>query len=1136
MVLGAAAVTPPEISLVPNFLEYGDWRVRVGGLQVLESLADDTKYEKINFPAQEKIVRRLSDDDERVKVAGLRTLFKLINNGKFKFFFPQHTYIVAQTCFRIESPSPPALADIISSLLKSDSQDSRTSVISIISDCVTKGIPNPPPCYTSPDDRSAEFYPAIDETVPSIKWLAMKGTDEDTYIAMIHTVCSMANIDQFCASSNTFVAAIHEIVPLLLSNKQQPSVRVAALQIISVISKHGKRPTIFKSQVRSKCVLDRFCSIVDKVLPSLVTVAAAKEDPIEECDEIFRIEVLKTLYDLAKYETFRGKMDSGLSEAYALAVKDGTWPARVAFLRLMSMLGAKAKDALKKAVKEIMPYLNTTLSDDENSQIRKAGVEFLSISVVQEVSPSNFNSVVPTLVTLLSDSEEDVRIAALQTLSDLAKQEVFRKAITGRLPDLLDALTRNKPKTQIATLKTCVALAKDGTFHKIVHSAVSSIAACMKVDPDQDVRLAALATFSELSREEAFRLAVSEAVPDIISELKNWQWTIRLQVLQTLSIFAKNNAFSDIINSSLPRVVDSLKDENEDVRVKSLEISLSLIQQDAYRVSIQEALRGSRLSTLVDLTSDPQMSVRIGAIQLFSKLVEHGAFMDPHSVSKVVSNISRLLLDQRDVCIAALELTSLLVTQDVSYAKQLTQEIPKLIQFLRGDDSDSKMRLNVLKTLTAFITQGQSVDAVAAGIFPIFSFSEDNDQQRDAYSVFKDIKEQEFWDAAARAYNAVFSRVSSALEHPNPRARVSGLNALLALVDQVNKEGMTVYDGEIIGPKFHDRPTVLRLLHDEDLDVRVSAIHLAVLFVGLEKKAEKNLNEAIKMAWEKAMTDVRHPNPSAASFEKLTKLAHYVHVIDEKSVPAAIPYILDAIQNKSRTLVIPGLCTLSKLAANENFHESLVEVVRKITGLLTNKKSNMEIRVEVLQTLLTLAEYDKFRPKILAQVSAIISILRDREPNIRVTGLKVLLKIVQEEKVSDRIKSAMPTLLTLIHDMNARKECVALITHLARDRTLRAEILTNILPLVRDNLPDQMISWGHMCLIASLFKHKRLKDEASDLQFVLCLIMSRRVELQEYMARFMTGTLQPYLETWIKAQTFPASFSSAFSSLAVLKD
>ncbi|KAJ7793354.1 armadillo-type protein [Mycena olivaceomarginata] len=365
----------------------------------------------------------------------------------------------------------------------------------------------------------------------------LDGPDEDSRVVMLQTVCGLANTEKFC-TKDVFVKAIRDsILPLLLS--------------------------------------DRHAAVL------LLKVAVRKEDlagTVEEVDEIFRIEVLKTLSDLAKNETFRGKIDIGLSESYALATKDGSWPTRVAFLKLMSVLGASAKDALKSAVKQMMPDINDTLHDNENSEVRMAGVKLLSISVVKEISPSEFNSLVPTLVTLLSDSEEEVRITALQTVSDLAKQDVFREAINRRLPALLEALKREEPNTRVAALRTCAALVQDAIFCDIVHRAAPQITAYVKDDPDDDVQVAAMVTLSQLSREEAFRLAVSEAAPHVMSQLGNTYWSVRLEALRTLSIFAENDAFGDIINGFFPRIVECLKDSDDDVRAEASKMLLSLVQ------------------------------------------------------------------------------------------------------------------------------------------------------------------------------------------------------------------------------------------------------------------------------------------------------------------------------------------------------------------------------------------------------------------------------------------------------------------------------------------------------------------------------------------------------------------------------
>ncbi|KAJ6458537.1 hypothetical protein C8R45DRAFT_559165 [Mycena sanguinolenta] len=76
-------VNPPEISLVSNALIDENWRVRVAGLRLLESLAHDPQYKSFSFPAQETIAKCLADKIEEVQLAGLRTLFEFIDNEAF---------------------------------------------------------------------------------------------------------------------------------------------------------------------------------------------------------------------------------------------------------------------------------------------------------------------------------------------------------------------------------------------------------------------------------------------------------------------------------------------------------------------------------------------------------------------------------------------------------------------------------------------------------------------------------------------------------------------------------------------------------------------------------------------------------------------------------------------------------------------------------------------------------------------------------------------------------------------------------------------------------------------------------------------------------------------------------------------
>ncbi|KAJ7838533.1 hypothetical protein B0H14DRAFT_2588566 [Mycena olivaceomarginata] len=123
-------------------------------------------------------------------------------------------------------------------------------------------------------------------------------------------------------------------------------------------------------------------------------------------------------------------------------------------------------------------------------------------------------------------SEKDIRIAALQMWSDLAKQNVFRNTINETLPALLD-------------VENTSSSANSSKMHwphypKFLEKSSSQV-------------------FSE-----AFRHAVAEAAPDVMSEFGNTAWF--------------TEAFGEIINSFSPKIMASLKDEDDDVRIKGLEI------------------------------------------------------------------------------------------------------------------------------------------------------------------------------------------------------------------------------------------------------------------------------------------------------------------------------------------------------------------------------------------------------------------------------------------------------------------------------------------------------------------------------------------------------------------------------------
>ncbi|KAJ7759388.1 armadillo-type protein [Mycena maculata] len=924
--------------------------------------------------------------------------------------------------------------------------------------------------------------------------LLVNSKDEETRVAMIHTISSLAAEDEFCRRSNEFPKVVRQI-SLLLSD-QQTEIRKATLQTFLVISKQ-----------------DTFAQIVNDSLPVLVEIVHRDDtESFEDDEDEFRIAVLQVLSDLANKEVFRDTISAKISRDYILAAKDEDWSTRVAGLNLMSCLGVK--DPLKNAVKQIMPDIIDTLHNDENKSIRMAGVQFLSIPVVKEISHDALNNLVPTLVDLLSDSEEDVRVAVLKTLSDLAKQDVFREAINRALPALLDALRRGDWKTRVAALDTWSGLAQDGTFRELVNKAAPKIAACLK-DPDDDVRIAALGTFSQFSKDEAFRIAVTEAAPNILSELDNEDWETRVCVLQTFRKFAENDAFGDIINSFIPKIVDSLKDGDEDVQFEGLDVLLTLIQQDIYHGSIQGTLQASGISVVVDLMSDRHKHVKIGALRLFPKVILLDRSLDPES--KGLSCIINRLSDDKDVCIATLEGLSELVLQDMPLTPNLIAALPKIIRLLKPGNTDNYVCSAILRTLSAFIARDECVETITAavpGIFSIFTDTKEDDCRNAATEVFLTLASQE---ASPSAHYVVLPYITSTLTHETPSVRVASLKVLSKLV------GQDLLD---LGPA--NVSNIISLLEDPEEDVRIAAIQMTVLLRTLQPeilKDEQKFHSVIHTAWRNVLADVESAKPSTfiAAFDKLPQLAEYACLMEDSQFPGVGPPIFAALKDSTHDVHLCGLRALSKLAENNRFRTGLVRAVPKVTALLANKRT--DIRVQTLKNLHNLAGYPEFRQRIVQDVGDIIPTLKDRDPEVRVAGLKVLLALAQGERIPDRIKLTTPHLLTLLQSQSTRKDAVALITCLAGDKTLRADLLAKILPLLRGQ-GTQMLSWGHLLLIKSLFEHNKLESEASDLQFMLCLMTSKQHEIQDFVLKFMTTTIQRYLETWMAASVFPPRLSS----------
>ncbi|KAJ6469874.1 armadillo-type protein [Mycena sanguinolenta] len=642
-------------------------------------------------------------------------------------------------------------------------------------------------------------------------------------------------------------------------------------------------------------------------------------------------------------------------------------------------------------------------------------------------------------------------------------------------------------------------------------------------------------TLSQLSQYDAFRLTIAEVASQVMSQLNSLNWEIRLQALRTISAFAENDAFGDIISSFFQRIVECTKDDDDDVRVQVSKMLLSLVEDSAYRPSIRGALQDCGISHVVNLASDPLKHVRMAALPLIPKVVELDAF--PDSVQEIMSTIVNSLSDgDNEQCTVALE-TIRAVIKAAAYAKELTIHIDKLIRLLKHDGSNTTVPTIVLSTLSVLVRQDtESVDIVVQTMTTVFS-------------DFEDTTEPQFWNAATQVVlaladlgtgpddkirNFVSSSVTSALTHSNWRARLLGLSVLGSL------------DREVFQLQFQTaRPVVIKLVESADLDVRLSTIRVAGPLIGELDPDEEHVEifrAAMQQSWREIVVEMKSPNQSAVGFERLSELSD--NYFFDGQFTDLIPLIVTALKGQHQTAT--WLHVVSKLAAARasydfNLRNALVQVVPGMVALLSNRNTDTQIRLEVLKNLRGLAEYRKLRAKIQEHVSVVILVLKDHDSKVRVAGLQVLLKLVQAvspENIPDRIKSTMPALLTLIQDSTTREDSVALITSLAADKTLRSELLAKLLPITLTSGGSRSpISWGRLLLIASFLEHKRLELEESDLRFILCLVTSKNPEVQDFVLKFMTGTLQQYLETWrnATADKFPPSLLSAFASVAQVK-
>ncbi|KAJ7745286.1 armadillo-type protein [Mycena metata] len=575
------------------------------------------------------------------------------------------------------------------------------------------------------------------------------------------------------------------------------------------------------------------------------------------------------------------------------------------------------------------------------------------------------------------------------------------------------------------------------------------------------------------------------------------------------------DAFGDIMHSVLPSIVECLKDEDEEVRTEAAKMLVTLVQHKPYQPSIRDTLQAPG-KILNELTSDHFRIVRMAALPLIPNVVEL-VVLSSTEVSTIILSIVKLLSEdeEEDMWMAALNAISALISYTPSSPPSMKQDV-----------SDAENIPSKPWNLTQ-----ESVDVVVNVIPKVLS-------------LFKHTRNRNFWDAAAQVLlslakiggydEEVYNTILSALQDSNPGAQILGLNVLAGVIGQ-----------HLVVPATNSAfDYVLKSLNSVDLDVRLLALHVAVLFraripSALSHDPGEDMDTAIETEWADIVIAIgsKLKPISDTVVEKVGKLADYVDVFGTEKFTNIIPLMVDVFKNEPPG-IITSLRALSKLAAYSTFHEALLRVVPRITALLSNKRSDTRLRLEALQNLLILAEQQMFHVKIREQLSAIISALKDSDTQIRAVSLKVILKLVEgvsPDKFSERIKSALPILLSLTQNATTLEDSIRLITCLASNKTLRFDVLAKVRPSILGNSQSPAV-WGHLKLMACLFEEKRLEHEETDLQFVLCLITSKRPEVQNFMLKFMTTTLQQYLVTCIKAEKFPSSFLLAFSSPVTLKN
>ncbi|KAJ6544969.1 armadillo-type protein [Mycena vulgaris] len=266
-------------------------------------------------------------------------------------------------------------------------------------------------------------------------------------------------------------------------------------------------------------------------------------------------------------------------------------------------------------------------------------------------------------------SQDCARMLAVYIGSDGFSNETLTKAqaTEGSAKDLRVSKSQKDPTRRIQKFLT--------QLEQVWKAHMCTRAIQLLQESRSDLKLGGLQALSCLAKNDKFKDAVKNALPNLIHTLKTVDWHTSVACLERLSSLYEHDPFREAINGIYPNIIPLLSNPDERVHDAVFKL-LDLVDQEGYinkilnsgelirdlenddwhiRVAgLQILTRGIKTNKIQDVRravpnvlkclsfNDPD--VRLGAVQAFTELAKEKEFHP--IVKKHISDVFRLMLDE----------------------------------------------------------------------------------------------------------------------------------------------------------------------------------------------------------------------------------------------------------------------------------------------------------------------------------------------------------------------------------------------------------------------------------------------------------------------------------------------------------